>query len=419
MSCDQFKTIQLAKVASYISRGISPSYSEDDGIAILNQKCIRNNTVDMNYARKTDPSKKPIAASKYLHKYDVLINSTGVGTLGRVAQIKRIDQPITVDSHVTIVRANDCIDSHFLGYSLIAQQSYIEQLGEGSTGQTELSRSKLSELVEISMPPIPEQRAISHILSSLDDKIELNNRMNKTLEEIAQALFKCWFVNFEFPDENGNPYKSSGGKMVDSELGLIPEGWIVTTIGDQLSYISRGITPKYLDESNDIVINQKCIRNLHLDFNEARKHETSFAAVKMLSFGDILVNSTGQGTLGRVAQLYKDVECATTDSHVTIVRPKSDSLIDFIGLTLKGLQNYLEHCAKGSTGQTELSKSSITEYSITCPSLSILKQFKNLARPAMLLVSTNIDCSEILRHIRDTLLPKLMSGEIRVPIAEE
>ena len=89
-----------------------------------------------------------------------------------------------------------------------------------------------------------EQKAIAHILSTLDDKIEVNNQMNKTLENMAQAIFKQWFVDFEFPNEYGEPYKSSGGEMVESELGMIPKGWGVSTLKEVINIIdNRGKTP--------------------------------------------------------------------------------------------------------------------------------------------------------------------------------
>ena len=104
-----------------------------------------------------------------------------------------------------------------------------------------LNTSILSQ-VPFSFPEYEEQRAIAATLSALDDKIELNNRINKTLEEMAQALFKHWFVDFEFPDENGQPYKSGGGEMEGSELGLIPKGWKVGVISD-LGQVVGGSTP--------------------------------------------------------------------------------------------------------------------------------------------------------------------------------
>ena len=85
---------------------------------------------------------------------------------------------------------------------------------------------------KISLPPLKEQQKIAEILSSLDEKIELNIKMNKTLEEIAKTIFKRWFIDFEFPNEEGKPYKSSGGEFINSELGEIPKGWRVEKLGN-------------------------------------------------------------------------------------------------------------------------------------------------------------------------------------------
>src|SRR5690554_3946677 len=128
--------------------------------------------------------------------------------------------------------------------------------------------------IKIDLPDLNTQKAIANILSSLDDKIELNNKINKNLEELAQTLYKHWFVDFEFPNEEGLPYKSSGGKMVESELGLIPEGWIVKTISDITTFNKRGYAPSYTenDEPTGIpVINQRCVRN-HTIIEEAVRY---------------------------------------------------------------------------------------------------------------------------------------------------
>lgn len=156
-----------------------------------------------------------------------MVNSTGVGTLGRVAQVKNeINEPLTADSHVTILRPDqNLVDGLYFGYAIINKEAHITFLGEGSTGQTELSRKRLSSEIEINVPELQTQKRIASILSSLDKKIELNQKMNQTLEEIGQAVFKQWFVHFEFPNEEGKSYKTSGGEMVDSELGKIPTGW--------------------------------------------------------------------------------------------------------------------------------------------------------------------------------------------------
>nr|WP_258080005.1 restriction endonuclease subunit S [Enterococcus faecium] len=113
----------------------------------------------------------------------------------------------------------------------------------GTSGR-QRAQTDVIENTKIMLPPLDEQKAIAHILSTLDDKIEVNNQINKTLENMAQAIFKQWFVDFEFPNEDGEPYKSSGGEMVESELGMIPKGWEVKELVDVLETLEAGNRPK-------------------------------------------------------------------------------------------------------------------------------------------------------------------------------
>ncbi len=171
----------LHEVTQYISRGITPSYTESDGMIVLNQKCIRDNVVSLTQARIHNYHKKSVPAEKVLRQYDVLVNSTGVGTLGRTAQFFIKSQCVTVDSHVTIVRPSDSVDPLFFGYAMKWREPEIEALAEGSTGQTELSRVRLGQAITIPDYDKTTQRVIGETLRSLDDKIELNNRINENL----------------------------------------------------------------------------------------------------------------------------------------------------------------------------------------------------------------------------------------------
>ncbi|MDN5276840.1 MAG: type restriction enzyme subunit [Clostridiales bacterium] len=127
----------------------------------------------------------------------------------------------------------DVTDNLFVYY--LSRSSEIREYAiknmTGTSGRQRVDKSCFNEL-KIKLPSLPEQQKIASILSAFDDKIELNNEMNKTLEEIAQAIFKHWFIDFEFPNENGEPYKSNGGEFVDSELGPIPKGWEVRKLGE-------------------------------------------------------------------------------------------------------------------------------------------------------------------------------------------
>ncbi|MGL6119786.1 MAG: restriction endonuclease subunit S, partial [Fusobacteriaceae bacterium] len=291
-----WKKVKLENLTNYIARGITPKYSENiNDMIVINQKCIRNGKLSLKNSRYHNYSLKNVSDDKILKKYDILINSTGVGTLGRVCQNLFNNKNLTVDTHVTIVRPNfEKINPIYLGFSIRNNQNFIESLGEGSTGQTELKRQRLAEEVEIFYPENTEnQEKIASILSSLDDKIELNNEMNKTLEEMAQTLFKRWFIDFEFPNENGEPYKTSGGKMIDSELGEIPDGWEVLSLETRTNQIVRGITPKYDENSNIKVLNQKVNKgnNLEKQYFKFLKKEIEVPKDKYAQKWDVLLNS--------------------------------------------------------------------------------------------------------------------------------
>jgi type I restriction enzyme S subunit len=187
----EWREVVLGKVSTYVNRGVSPKYVDNDGIIVINQKCIRNGKINFVLARLHDKNKQ-IMQEKILQDNDILINSTGVGTAGRVALFKG-NSSFIVDSHVSILRLDESIYPEFVFYNLRKRENELEETAEGSTGQIELKRDAIKQL-EISLPPFPEQKAIAEVLSSLDDKIDLLHRQNKTLEQMAETLFRQWFV---------------------------------------------------------------------------------------------------------------------------------------------------------------------------------------------------------------------------------
>ena len=175
----------------------------------------------------------------YSNQYLYNKPSVLIGRKGSIKNVKYIDKPFwTIDTlFYTIINENIVIPK-YLFYKL--SQSDLSTYNEGSAVPS-LTTATLNQ-IKIEIPSLKEQKRIADILTALDDKIELNNQMNQTLEEIASLLYKRWFVDFEFPDDKGNPYKSSGGEMVDSELGMIPKGWEVKELGEVLE-ISSGNRP--------------------------------------------------------------------------------------------------------------------------------------------------------------------------------
>jgi type I restriction enzyme S subunit len=161
---------------------------------------------------------------------------------------------------------------------------------------------------------------------------------------MAQTLYREWFVNFRFPGHEKV-------KMVNSAVGPIPNGWTTALIKDHSVFISRGISPTYDEMADFLVINQKCIRDSKLNLAAARRQSKKVPKEKMVQEGDVLINSTGVGTLGRVAQVLEPIPNCTVDSHISIVRPKENA--EFFGRALLELEDHFTAQGVGSTGRAK------------------------------------------------------------------
>ena len=390
----------LGEITSFMSKGIPPKYAErenENTVCVLNQKCNRNFEIKYEESRLHDCSKKKVPADKMLQPGDVLINSTGTGTAGRVAQLYDVPTPTTIDGHMILLRPTEEIDSIYYGYAVKAFQPKIETLAEGSTGQTEINRKRLQEEIVISFPKEKEtQDRIARFLLNIDEKIKVNDKINKNLLEQALAIYKDWFCDYALSD------------------GTLPENWKITTIDAISSLVTRGIAPKYDDSSDQIVLNQKCIRDHTIDISLARRHLPKKINEKWISKGDLLINSTGTGTLGRVAQVWFEANNMTVDSHVTIVRPKDSILQNYIGFWGLSHESEIEAQHTGSTGQTELPRDRVKAMELPLPDEDTLSKFNELVIPMTSTVISNQEENARLSQLRDALLPKLMSGELDV-----
>ena len=192
--------IKLNEACDLIKRGISPKYLETGGVAVINQKCIRNHIIDYSKARRHNIKLKKVPEERFIKKGDVLINSTGHGTLGRVAQVNRDPaEKTTVDSHVTIIRPKQKLfDLGYFANALIKIEKQLEAAGEGASGQTELSRSKLESEFDIPyMDSIDKQRKVSLMINSIFENIYiLKNSTVKIIENLKSL--KLSFLNKEF-----------------------------------------------------------------------------------------------------------------------------------------------------------------------------------------------------------------------------
>lgn len=210
------------------------------------------------------------------------------------------------------------------------------------------------------------------------------------------AIFKSWFVE----------YLPFGGAA--------PKEWHHVILDNITSLVTRGIAPKYSDGSDQTVINQKCIRNHMIDLSLSRKHTPKTINEKWLQYGDLLINSTGTGTLGRTAQVWFEPKNITVDSHVTIVRPAKENLIFYIGLWGISHEKEIESLHTGSTGQTELPRERVKAMELLLPDNETLDRFNAIIAPMAAVIVSNQEENQRLAEIRDVLLPNLMSGEIKL-----
>jgi len=255
----------------------------------------------------------------------------------------------------------------------------------------------------VELPPLETQHRIADILSAYDDLIENNQKQIKLLEEAAQRLYKEWFVDLRFPGHENM-------EIVDG----VPEGWSKSTVSEVSAVLRRGISPKYNEKARGIVINQKCIRQTIVSYDEARTQEKKYPAELEMMESDIVICSTGAGTLGRVGQIFEAKGNATLDSHVTLIRANEKIGQQSLFWSLKMKQDYLMSAGKGSTNQLELSRETIGSCEILIPERKIAEQVeKNFVAIHNKMKECSMQIAR-LREVRDLLLPKLMSGEMKV-----
>ncbi len=307
----------------------------------------------------------------------------------------------------------------------------VEILKSNSSGTTfgELSGSRLKSL-QFAFPTVSEQRAIVKILSDLDSKIELNQQMNKTLEEIGKAIFKHWFIDFEFPNEEGKPYKSSGGEMVyNEELGrAIPKGWGFEPL-ERVAEFTRGFSYKGSEkESTDgdyVFVTLNSVKEFG-GFKREFSYITSdrIREKHFVHSGDIIVANTEQTKTGTLLGYPALVEFpynyqkdkGVFSHHITKVIPRVENLRYYLYYHLFFEQ---ENAVKYHTGSViwalDVSNWSRNE-KILLPRQEILRQFELIVGNIFLKSVKNNLLIENLSRLRDSLLPRLMSGKLRVPV---
>jgi type I restriction enzyme S subunit len=344
--------------------------------------------------------------------------------IGVSSYISEDFKDVVLGYHLALITPdNDKLNGQFLHYWLNTKQAkrYFENNAGGSGQRCTLVLDCIKS-TPLYLPKLSTQVKIAKVLSDLDTKIELNNRINRELEAMAKTLYDYWFVQFDFPNEQGKPYKSSGGKMVyNAELKReIPEGWVVKKLSD-IATTGSGGTPlstkkEYYENGNIPWINSGEVNMPFIvstkNFITQKGLENSSA--KMFKRGTILMAMYG-ATAGKVS--FIDIE-ACTNQAICAINPKEDFHRIYIKLMLEDLYKYLINLSSGSA-RDNLSQDKIRELKFVIPSKSLIQKFDIIVQSTMNKILINLKQNQQLKELRDWLLPMLMNGQVTVKEAEE
>ncbi len=393
---------------------------QETGIPVIMPVNIGDNTViETNIARISESMARTLD-KHYTKEGDIVYSRRG--DITRKAYISKKEMGWLCGTGCLKVSPNHKIaNPKFISYALGTDQvkDYLLSNAVGTT-MPNLNTSILSSL-DLLLPDLPTQTRIAEILSSLDDKIELNRRMNQTLEAIAQTLFKEWFVNFNFPDENGQPYRDSGGKLVDSELGAIPEDWRVGHLLEIANLLSGG-TPKtsvaeYWDgtikwiSAKDVTANHGSFIIVTEKMVTAEGINNSSA--KLLPSLTTVVSA--RGTVGNFCLLPESM--AISQSNYGL-KSKMESSDFYLYLLIGNLVERMKQHAYGTVFDTITTKT-FQEMRIVIPTKELMQTFNNKVASLFETCLVNLNQSQSLIQLRDCLLPKLMRGELLVSQVEE
>lgn len=411
----EWATYRLGDLSIDVSYGYTESANDQPvGPKFLRITDIRDGTINWETVPYCPINERDHIKNK-LEIGDIVVARTGATT--GITQIIKHNVDAVFASYLIRFRIDKMIaNPFFVGFVLKSTiwNDYVSSIIGGSA-QPGANAKQFSDF-SFKLPDLPTQTIIAEILSSLDDKIELNNKINQELENLAQTLFKQWFIDFEFPNENGEPYKSSGGEMVDSELGEIPKGWVVKNLS-QIIKLTGGGTPKRSEseywngnilwfsiqdapEKSEIVV---------LDTKEKISIiGLKNSSTKLLSKGTTII--TARGTVGRLA--FVSTPMAMNQSCYGVVGAGNiPPIFNFLNLS-KSVEK-LKRNTHGAVFDT-ITTSTFDSIPTILPKNSILEDFENRLSPIFLNFENTAKENKYLKHLRDTLLPKLISGELEV-----
>lgn len=398
-----WQTNKLGEVCSFLNRGISPKYLEEGGICVLNQKCVRDHAVNFFLARRHDNTAKRVSSDRLVQAGDVLINSTGTGTLGRVAQVRKAPiEPTTVDSHVTIARPlPGKFFSEFFGYMLIFIEEAIKKAGEGCGGQTELARAVLAEKFSVTYPSShSEQHRIVAILDEAFDGIATARANAEKNLHNARALFESHLQSVFTEAWQAGELVTLAELATDITDGdhmpppKAPSGVPFITIGNVMKDVRK------IDFSNTFMVPKEYFDGLKPN--------------KKPRIGDVLYTVTGSFGIPVLIDEQRDF---CFQRHIGLVRPKADVSSEWLFYLLMSPQVF-QQANVGATGTAQKTVSLKVLRGFKVPRIPLIMQkaatstLNNLANETQRLESLYQRKLDALDALKQSLLHQAFSGAL-------
>ncbi|MEW6545185.1 MAG: restriction endonuclease subunit S [Nitrospirota bacterium] len=433
----EWKPIVLGKVCTKIGSGATPRggadvYLEAGPYTLIRSQNVYNDGFHRDGLAYIGEDHAAELVNVEVLEDDVLLNITG-DSVARACQVPRSVLPARVNQHVAIIRPDPSkLHPRFLRYFLVSAEMQSKLLSWAGSGGTRNALTKgMIESFEVLAPEdIREQRAIAYMLGTLDDKIECLRRMSETLEAMARALFKSWFVDFDpvrakaegrwkrgksLPGLPAHLYDIFPDRMVDSELGEIPAGWRDGTLGEVAVHQRRGVVPDEIEPSTPYIA---------LEHMPGRRITLSEWGTADGVVSNKFVFRRGEVLFGKLRPYFHKVGVAPVDgvcsTDIVVIAPRDEACFGFV-LGNVSSDAFVEYTNAGSTG-TKMPRTSWNEmarYPLVIPSEQVAGAFTVMIRPAVERIITSIHESRTLAALRDALLPRLISGELRVRDAEK
>ena len=399
----EWKKYKLKDVCTILGDGLhgTPIYDDKGEFFFINGNNLKDGRISIKNDTKRVPYTEANKYKKPLNNRTILVSING--TIGNVAKYQ--DEKCILGKSACFFNVKENVDLNFI-YYVVANQQFKNTITQLATGTT-IKNVSLETMRNYTfcIPPLSIQKQIGKILSSFDDKIELNRRINDNLEQQAQALFKSWFVDFD-------PFKD--GKFVESELGRIPEGWRVERLGSVCKCLLGGTPSRNKEE----YWNGKIAWINSGEINEFRITKPSEyitqeglkkSATKLLPKKTTVLAITG-ATLGQVSLL--EIDSCTNQSVIGLLE-NEDIFHEYIYPLIKNrIDDLCSHMTGGA--QQHINKNNVEQLEILVPPKKILVEYKQIATPIYSLISNICFESQKISKLRDSLLPRLMSGELKL-----